>query len=314
MVERSLPYLLMKGRLDAGEAVILDGGTGTELEKHGVPMSEAAWCGLACLSHPQAVEDVHKNYIEAGARIITANTFASSRLMLDQAGMGDRLDEITAAAMDCAKRARDATGLNSEIVIAGSLSHMVPVAPGTDVVVDDDTDTELLLDVFGELANSLRRHGADMILLEMMYHPQRARLAIQAATATGLPVWCGFSARRGSEGEVLSFSRHAEIDFRELTKLLDEFEIDAAGPMHSAVDVCGDVLTMIGDVFDGPLLAYPDSGYFAMPHWQFVDVIKPSDLAAYGKTWYRQGARVIGGCCGLGADHIKALAQADLVH
>lgn len=309
-----MAYVKLRARLEQGEAVILDGGTGTELEKHGVPMSSAAWCGLACLTHPEAVTAVHAAYIEAGADIITSNTFASSRLMLDQAGMGERLDDVVAAALDCAKLARDRAKTGADIVIAGSLSHMMPLAAGTDKLQADEADSDHLTNVFGEMGQALRRHGADMIMLEMMYHPVRARLAMAAATATGLPVWCGFSARRGPGGQVLSFSRHSEIDFSELVNLLDEFEIDAAGPMHSAVDVCGDALAMIGEAFDGPLLAYPDSGYFAMPHWQFVDTITPKDLVDYGRSWYRAGARVIGGCCGLGVEHIKALAKADLVH
>ena len=308
-----MSYALLKQRLDRGEIVVLDGGTGTELEKRGVPMSEAAWCGIASVSHADDVVAVHKGYIGAGARIITANTFASSRLMLAQAGMEDRVDEIAAAAMACAMRARSDAG-KADVLIAGSISHMVPVAPGTDKVIDDSADEQLLADAFGELATSLKRHGAEMILLEMMYHPVRARLAMQAACETGLPVWCGFSVRRGGDGEVLSFSRHGEIPFEELVALLDRFEIEAAGPMHSSVDVCGDALAMIAAAFDGPLIAYPDSGYFAMPHWQFVDIISPADLVEYGRRWYRIGARVIGGCCGLGVDHIRALAEADLVH
>jgi len=303
----------MKARLDRGNTVILDGGTGTELEKRGVPMSEAAWCGLACLTDPETVEAVHLDYIRAGARIVTANTFASSRLMLEHAGMGDRVDEVAAAALGCAQRARDRSG-HDDVVIAGSLSHMVPLKSGSNSIIDSLPDDDAQLAAFSELALALKRHGADLILLEMMYHPQRTRLAMQAATETALPVWCGYSARRGSAGELLSFSRQSEIPFAELVPLLDDFEIEAAGPMHSSVDITGDALALIAEHFDGPLLAYPDSGYFAMPHWQFVDIVSPADLVGFARGWYRLGARVVGGCCGLGVEHIEALAAADLVH
>lgn len=309
-----MSYALIRQRLDRGEMVILDGGTGTELERRGVPMNEAAWCGVACLSHADEVVGVHRDYIEAGARIVTANTFASSRFMLAQAGMADRVDEIAGAALDCAKRARDEASAGGDVLIAGSLSHMMPLIPGTDKVADDSNDEPLMVEAFGELATSLKRHGAEIILLEMMYHPVRARIAMQAACETGLPVWCGFSARRGSNGEVLSFSRHGEIPFQELVALLDDFEIEAAGPMHSPADVCGDALAMIAEQYDGPLLCYPDSGYFAAPHWQFVNVITPADLVQFGRDWYRIGARVVGGCCGLGIEHIRALSAADLAH
>ena len=55
--------------------------------------------------------------------------------------------------------------------------------------------------------------------------------------------------------------------------------------------------------------AYPDSGFFRMPEWQFTDIIAPADLVGEARHWIAKGARVLGGCCGLGIDHIAALAD-----
>lgn len=102
---RPLNYSRLKDRLDSGGVIILDGGTGTELERHGVPMDCHAWCGPATLDHLAVLEAVHRDYIAAGADIITANTYASLPLMLDPAGFGDKFEEINCAAIESAHRA-----------------------------------------------------------------------------------------------------------------------------------------------------------------------------------------------------------------
>ncbi|NCW84289.1 MAG: hypothetical protein EBV75_06150, partial [Acidimicrobiia bacterium] len=94
----------------------------------------SAWCGPASLNNSELLTQVHLDYINAGADVITANTFASSRLMLTPAGFADRVEEINRIAVEAALRARDLATEKSpsrKIAVAGSLSHMVPVAAGT---------------------------------------------------------------------------------------------------------------------------------------------------------------------------------------
>jgi S-methylmethionine-dependent homocysteine/selenocysteine methylase len=87
-------YKSLMGRLAHGGIAILDGATGTELEKRGVVMDPAAWCGPATLGNDTILTGIHADYIAAGADVITANTYAASRLMLTGAGYGDRVEEI----------------------------------------------------------------------------------------------------------------------------------------------------------------------------------------------------------------------------
>ena len=102
-----MSYIDIKRRLDAGEIVVLDGGTGTELQRRGAQMDPSAWCGPASLNNSELLTQVHLDYIDAGADVITANTFASSRLMLTPAGFADRVEEINRIAVEAALRARD---------------------------------------------------------------------------------------------------------------------------------------------------------------------------------------------------------------
>ena len=295
----------------SGQVEILDGATGTELERRGAEMDPHSWCGAASRDNAALLAEIHSDYIDAGARIITANTFASSRLMLSGAGLGDRVAEINTIAVDAALAARDGHAMASEVVVAGSLSHMVPVSEGTDrfdpnAVPGDDE----LADAFGELAGVLRSAGAELILLEMMYEPARARIALDAALATGLPVWFDMSARRSENGQVVAFHPFEELPLADLLGLLPDAGVDAVGVMHTQSQVIGDAIDEIRALTDLPIAAYPDSGFFKMPSWQFHEVISPADLEEYFVDWISRGATALGGCCGLTVEHVLAAAAA----
>ena len=306
-----MPYTTLKQRLDHGDIVILDGATGTELQRRGVDMDPAAWCGVASLANQQMLTDIHADYIAAGSEVITANTFATSRVILDQAGYGDKVEEINRAAVEAALRARDRSG-NPEVVVGASLTHMVYVA-------SDDEPPGILppeakaAEAFHEQAQILKAAGAELLLLEMMYHPTRIPHVLAAAAETGLPVWFGLSARADEDGTLLSFHDKAEIPLDEVVKLIpphNSGQIDVAGCMHTGAEITSAVLTKIHKRFHGPLLAYPDSGYFEMPDWHFHDVIAPERLEQFFLEWLDQGVQIIGGCCGLTIAHIKAAVRA----
>ncbi len=301
-----MSYATIQQRLARGQLVILDGGTGTELERRGVPMDSQAWCGMAAADHLDVLQQIHQDYLTAGADIITANTYASSRLLLEPAGFGDQFQSLNSSTVNAAHMARSASG-QQNILIAGSLSHRVPIADGmAQSSINNTPAAEALATAFNEMGYMLTEQDCDLILLEMMYHPDRMRPAFEAAANTGLPVWAGFSARRGSNGEVLSFTSDADIPFEETVKILNDFNVDAAGIMHTGSDLIEDALAIVRENFDGPLLAYPDSGYFISPHWQFENVISPPALLKFAERWVDCGVQVLGGCCGLSPAHIEA--------
>ena len=305
-----MTYDRLKSRLDAGEIVLLDGATGTELQRRGAPMDPGAWCGPATLEHDRLLTDIHADYIAAGAEVITANTFASSRVMLSRAGFGDQVEEINRRAVEAALRARDQAPDGERVVVAGSLSHMVPVTAGTAIANQDDSPGEAeTAFALKELAQILARSGCELIILEMMYLPGRIRLALDAAAETGLPVWFGLSARRAPDGRVLSFYPHADLPLDEVTSLIPA-QVDAAGVMHSGAELTAEALQSVRAHFDGPLMAYPDSGHFEMPDWNFVDVMSPQVFGGFCADWIRSGVQIIGGCCGLTVDHIHAARRA----
>ena len=97
-------YDVIRKKLARGETIILDGGTGTDIQRRGVPMSSSTWCAEANVSHPEVVRAVHEDYIRAGADIIIANTFATSALLFNALGRDDELLVIDRAAVAIARR------------------------------------------------------------------------------------------------------------------------------------------------------------------------------------------------------------------
>ncbi len=306
----SSAYGAVSRRLQEGDIVLLDGGTGTELEKRGAVMDPAAWCGPATLDSIEILKGIHLDYISAGSEIITTNTYASSRLMLGPAGYAERFEEINLAAVAAARQAREASG-RPDVLVAGSLSHMCPMAADSDRAdANREPPAEVMGEAFHELAMLLCDAGCDLILLEMMYCPRRAPLAFEAALATGLPVWAGFAARRDEGGEIVGFARDESVPLGEILSVLDWADVQAAGLMHTPADVIAEGTVMVRRQYPGTLMAYPDSGYFRMPSWQFEDIIEPEVLVGFARDWVDNGVQILGGCCGLSPDHIAALHQA----
>lgn len=298
----------LQKRLDEGGVLLLDGPNGTELERRGATMDTVSWCGQASVENYELLRGIHADYLDIGCDVITTNTYAGSRLMLEAAGLADRVAEVTESAVRAAREA--ASALDRPAIIAGSLSHVIPFEAGTSRTAEDHApDTEHVRRALTEMAGLLRGSGCDIILVEMMYHPERARLAMEAALKSGLPVWVTFAAREGADGELLSYFQEEAIV---LERLLDDLPIGAvhaAGINHTRADLMGRALRAVRERFDGPLIAYPDSGHFEMPNWNFRDVMSVEDFRRYVQEWVRDGVQIVGGCCGLSPEHIEAIAD-----
>lgn len=295
-----------RDKLAAGEILVIDGAMGTELERRGVPMHAETWAGAALLEHPDKVREAHADYIRAGAEVIITNTFGASPHMLNAMGHGADAERIIAGAVDRAKEARDMVG--RDVAIAGSISTM---SAGSDTADPGDRHSpEEIADSMARMADALAEAGCDMIALEMMQDLSRAPVAMAAARRTGLPVWLGLTCAWNERRDGLVAFDFPDITFRSILDALLPMEPDVVSVMHTDVDATTAALEMVKTGYSGPLGAYPESGYFVMPHWNFVDVIAPDELVARSRGWVGQGVTILGGCCGLGPEHIRALDAA----
>ena len=283
-----------------GLPIVIDGGMGTELEKSGVPMDDKVWSARAIMSHPQVVRQVHERFIEAGAEVVITNTFSTARHMLEPGGLGGEVHKINAKAVSLAKQARDAVAQHP-VAIVGSICEWT----------HDDDPTWNSPDAVGraakEQAEILAESGVDIIALEMCERVELSEAVASAVIGLGLPVWIGISARAHKGHDSLSSFSYADRDFENLVKVLCKYSPSLMNVMHTAVPDVGAAIDVVKKYWDGPIGVYPESGYFSMPNWNFVEIIEPAELAEQARQWLANGVRLLGGCCGLGPGHIQAL-------
>ena len=302
------------GRLADGGIVIIDGGTGSQLQAEGVPMDDVAWSARANLEHPDVVQRVHEKYIRAGAEVIIANTYASSRSALEPAGLGDHVAEANRSAVRAAMRAREAAA-TGPVAVAGSMSSFSPIdmylgaerGPGSGPASDDPRFPRLA--DFREQAELLVEGGVDLIALEMISARGHGSAAVTAATETGLPVWLGISPVRLDDGTLGTLPKLGDGDsFEELLAALADPGLAAVTVMHAKPEVSLDAIEIVRRHFAGPIGVYAETGDWAPPNWVF-DGLAPAEYLRQAIGWAERGARLIGGCCGVGPGHIRALAD-----
>ncbi len=292
----------LEEKLARGGILLLDGATGTELEKRGVPMNSKAWSAEAILTHPDIVQAVHEDYLRAGAEIITANTFSTARHILLRAGLMAQFRQLNRQAVRLAARAREEEA-TSPAVIAGS------IAPTT-FCSDPTKCYPPLAEAYSwylEQAEILAEAGVDLLIIEMIEDIEQASLAVKAACTAGLPVWLGFSCRRNDAGDIMLWERGHTL--AEGIKAVSRIGGSAAFIMHTEVSDTADAFALLKSCRQETLGVYAHSGRFVMPSWQFNDIISPKEYAVEAGRWIQMGARIIGGCCGIGPAHIRELKK-----
>ncbi|MGD8351302.1 MAG: homocysteine S-methyltransferase family protein [Gammaproteobacteria bacterium] len=296
-------------RLENKEILLLDGGVSTEIRRRGVALDENVWSGLTTKTHPDQVREVHEDYIAAGAQVITANTYSTARHVLESINLGHESKLLNFKSVQLAREARD-NAARGDVYIAGSMSSMPPLTSHREVAIDGHVESS-----YRELAEVLAEAGVDLIIAEMMRDIENASMVIGAAMATGLPVWIGYSAMLADDGiDVRSLrwknrdDTTSAHDFGEMVDALGPLGGQAAGIMHTRVEDTAPALAVLRRHWDGPMLAYAETGRLLPPDLMLEEVISPPDYAAVVETWITDyGVQIVGGCCGTGPEHIRAL-------
>lgn len=177
---------------------LLDGALGTELTRRGVDTRLPLWSARALMDAPEVVRRIHADYAEAGAEVLTANTFRTNTRALARAGLPDQVAALTRVAVGLAR-----AGAAGRARVAGSIAP-VEDCYSPDLVPDDAS----LAREHGELANALAGAGCDLILVETMNTVREAAIAAAAAARTGLPLWVSWTL--GPDDRLLSGETLAE--------------------------------------------------------------------------------------------------------
>ncbi len=257
---------------------------------------------------------LHEEYIRAGAEVIIANSYAASRAALEPAGLGGRVAEANRAAVRAALRAREAAATRP-VAVAGSMSSFSPIDMDAEALdrphpgpTAGDPRFPTLAD-FREQAVLLAESGVDLIALEMINAQGYGRAALQAAAETGLPVWLGVSPFRLDDGTLVGLPDLGDGEsFEDLLSALVDPAPAAVTVMHAKPEVTLDAIEIIRRHFAGPVGVYAETGDWQPPNWVF-DGLTPAQYLEQAVTWADHGALLIGGCCGVGPEHIRALAD-----
>ena len=303
-------------RLDNHELLLLDGGVSTEIRRRGVALDENVWSGLTTKTHPDEVRSVHEDYIRAGARIITANTYSTARHVLESINLGHEAKLLNLKSVQLAQQARDAVA-DGDVYVAGSMSSMPPLTSRYEVATGEQVESS-----YRELAAVLAEAGVDLIICEMMRDVENAGIVIAAALETGLPVWIGYSTMMADNGvDVRSLrwkNRDDTTDAHDFGAMLDQLDTagaQAAGIMHTRVEQVAPALGVLARHWSGPLLAYAETGNLVLPDFHFDELYPPADYTAVVESWIdAHGVQIVGGCCGTGPEHIRALKEMLVAH
>jgi len=280
-------------RLKTGEVLVADGAAGTCLQSAG--LSPGTPPEVWNVERPDEILAMHRAYLEAGADIILTNTFGGTRHKLGKFGLEERVEELDRAATDLARRAA-----GDEALVAGDIGPLGGLLAPLGTVTYDEA-----VDCFAEQARSLAEGGADFILIETMADLEEVAAAIEGTrSVTDLPVVCSMSF--DTHGRTMMGVRPEQMVAR-----LWPMGVAAVGVNcgHSLEDNEAALRAVHEANADVPLWYKPNAGLPRLEGEQTVFDVGPEEFAAAVGRLLKEGARVVGGCCGTTPDHIRALSQ-----
>ena len=229
----------LRQRISRGDVIILDGATGTELERRGVPMHGVAWSAAALRTHPGVVRQVHEDYIRAGADVVITNTFSSARHTLERTELVDEVRDLNTRAVILAKEARESAAEDRRVYVAGSMS--IYFRP------DEEPSAGYMKASYREQAHLLAEAGVDLLAMEMMTEVDQAADAIEAAVSTGLPVWVGFSCKISEDDAQVVLLRSKGETFAQALETLLPLSNSLVSVMHSRIEDTAPALRVVKD-------------------------------------------------------------------
>lgn len=260
------------------KVILLDGPMGTEIDRRGGDTTLPLWSARALIESPELVKEIHKDYIKAGADVVTTNTFRTQEYTFEKAGITNKSKELTELAVNLIKE------LKANVKIAGSVApieecyspHLTP--PDTTLKREFELMTGQLVD-----------GGVDIILIETMNSIREASVAYTCAREYDLPIWLSFTCN--NSGDILSGE-----SWQSVSKLFGE-KVELISVNCSSIEATdlaiSKILTTDIDVWG----FYPNFGVVDdIVGWKTSDI--PSSYLSNIERWLDLGSSMIGTCCG----------------
>lgn len=287
-----MPRLAFRERLQQSRLIVFDGGTGTMLYNRGVFINKNF--DVLNLQQPELVQDIHRDYLLAGAEVIETNTFGANALKLRTHGLADKLEAINRAG---AELAREVAG--DSALVAGSLGPL-----GIKIEPLGPTSFDETCGYFEQQVIPLLAGGVDLFVLETFTNVDELAQAVRAVRRhSDLPILASMTV--DDEGRTL-LGMPPEI----FTPALDALEVDAIG-LNCSVGpkIMFDVIQQMQEYTDKPLAAQPNAGHPRLYQDRTIYMCSPEYMASYARKLLKSGVQIIGGCCGTTPEHIAEIAR-----
>lgn len=281
--------------LQSGRVLVIDGATGTNLQRRGLPVGMPS--DIWVMDNPAGVRQLYQDFLEAGSDVLLTNTFGSSRLHLGHAGLQDRFEATNRQAVELL---RQVIG-DRRVIAAGSMGPLGEMVDPYGPLAQSAAELE-----YAAQARLLAEAGVDVLMIETQFDINEAQAAVRGArSVTDLPVVCSFSYDRGKRTmmgvkpaqmvEALAPLGLAAVGINCGQSL--EANLQALGELRSATDL---------PIWFKPNAGLPRTDAEGALHYD----VTPEQMAAQVPQWIAAGARLVGGCCGTSPQHLRAIAQA----
>ena len=289
---------------------ILDGGMGRELKKIGAPFRQPEWSALALMQSPELVSDVHTHFLNAGAAVITTNTYALVPFHIGDQTFNEQAFKLAETA---AKLARDAVNApqgkqEGKLSVAGC----IPPAFGSyrPDLFDASRVSEILMPLIEAQAPYI-----DVWLIETASSIEEAEAVVSLIkTLSSRPIWLSFSLHnRASTDEPVTLRSGEPLEkivpvLRDVERVL--FNCSQPEEMESAITITRKLNPNIAigayaNSFSERKRSHQANALLS----ELRDDVTPARYLDYVKSWIAAGASTVGGCCGIGPEHIKAISE-----
>lgn len=286
-----------KTRLKKRKRILLSGAFGTELQRRGIKTTLPLWSAEALMKHPEEVKQIHREYIDAGADIITTNTFRTNRRTFDHAKIENRAREYTMRACELAREAREESG-QKNILIGGS------IAPVEDCYTPGLVPTKMstLIEEHTDMVQNLKDGGADVLWIETMNSVRETVAVLEAAKKVGMETVVSFLCQADGnlfDGDPIEDVIATVLPYAPLALLTNCSDAKSIGLSLQRMLSC--TALPCGVYANGDGEPHPDQG------WIFHDEHFPEMYATYAREWLDAGALIVGGCCGTTPQYIRGL-------
>jgi homocysteine S-methyltransferase len=307
----------IRATFESGRPFLLDGGLGGELELRGFDVSSALWSAELILERPEALLEVHRDFLEAGARCISTASYQASEPGLKARGLSAaEIEGVFRASVDLACRARDQfmrdnPGLAYRPLVAASVGpYGAYLADGSEYRGNYGIGEKQLRDFHAQRLHWLDNTAADLIACETIPDLREAKVLRQLLESVVTPTWVSFCCRDSQR-------LHDGNRLRTACELfVDHPRVFAIGVNCCPPKLVAGMIENITAIEHGKMIVvYPNSGQqydAASKHWSGASELNQWSRQAL--QWFQAGAGIIGGCCHIGPAFINELASIESWH